>query len=139
MKLPVPSRFYVLSLCIITTLLCLAGTMVRELFWVPAAVFGALSAVGIVDIVQTRHAIRRNYPILAHLRFFFEYIRPEIRQYFLESDTEATPFSRAQRSIVYQRAKVQLDKRPFGTLANVYEPGFEWLNHSVRPIHIADP
>jgi glutamate synthase domain-containing protein 2 len=83
--------------------------------------------------LQKRHAILRSYPIAAHFRFLFEEIRPEIRQYFLESDTDGTPFNRDKRSIVYQRAKGQLDKRPFGTQRDVYATGFEWLNHSLQP------
>jgi glutamate synthase domain-containing protein 2 len=85
----------------------------RSASWLWAAVpLAVLALLGIYDLVQTRHAIRRNYPVLGNLRFFFEFIRPEIRQYFLEDDTNASPFSRAQRSIVYQRAKQALDKRP---------------------------
>ncbi len=99
----------------------------------------ALSLVGIYDLsAEPRHSLRRNYPILGHLRFFFETIRPEIRQYLLESDTEAAPFSRAQRSLVYQRAKNVEDKRPFGTELNLYDNGYEWINHSMRPIKVAD-
>ncbi|MBI3229723.1 MAG: FMN-binding glutamate synthase family protein, partial [Burkholderiales bacterium] len=89
--------------------------------------------VGICDVSQSRRALRRNYPILAHFRFFFETIRPEIRQYFLEDDTEARPFSRNQRSLVYQRAKEETDTRPFGTQMDVYENGYEWINHSIAP------
>jgi len=102
------------------------------------AVFGLLTLVGGIDFFQKKQAIRRNYPILAHLRFFFESIRPEIRQYFLESDSEATPFSRAQRSLVYQRAKSVIDVKPFGTLTDVYGERYEWVNHSVTTQHIAD-
>jgi glutamate synthase domain-containing protein 2 len=98
----------------------------------------ALALLGIYDLCQTHHAIRRNYPILGNLRFLFEAIRPEIRQYFLEDDTQTTPFSRAQRSIVYQRAKKQVDKRPFGTQEEVYNDRYEWMNHSLAPTHIAD-
>ena len=98
-----------------------------------AAVAGLLALVGLWDMVQTRHAIRRNYPILAHIRFFLESIRPEIRQYFLEDDTTTSPFSRNQRSIVYQRAKNTIDKRPFGTQVDVYGDGHEWINHSIAP------
>ena len=97
---------------------------------------GVLVGVGLHDIIQTKSAILRNYPILAHFRFLFELIRPEIRQYFLEEDTTEIPFSRNQRSIVYQRAKQQLDKRPFGTQLNVYEAGYEWINHSIQPTAI---
>src|SRR5258706_4897455 len=92
-----------------------------------------LTAIGLRDLLQTRHSIRRNYPILGHLRFFFEFIRPELRQYIVEGDTEARPFSRNQRSIVYQRAKQQLDKVPFGTQLDLYEAGNEWITHSMAP------
>ncbi len=104
--------------------------------WVALA-SGMLALVGLIDVTQTRQAIRRNYPVLAHFRFLFEAIRPEIRQYFLESDTEAVPFSRAQRALVYQRAKSVSDKRPFGTQADVYQPDYEWINHSALPTDIA--
>jgi len=107
--------------------------------WWLVAISGGLSAVGVIDLLQKKRALRRNYPILAHFRFFFESIRPEIRQYFLEDDMEATPFSRNQRSIVYQRAKRETDKRPFGTQLNVYADGYEWINHSIAPAQIADP
>ncbi|SFV06708.1 FMN-binding glutamate synthase family protein [Pseudoduganella namucuonensis] len=104
-------------------------------YWLPI-LSGFLTAVGVGDLLQTRRALRRNYPILAHFRFFFESIRPEIRQYFLEGDREAAPFSRNQRSIVYQRAKVETDKRPFGTQLDVYEAGYEWINHSIQPAKV---
>ncbi|WP_293373062.1 FMN-binding glutamate synthase family protein [Nevskia sp.] len=107
--------------------------------WKVGAALGAGGLVGIaiVDLLQTRHALLRNYPILAHIRFFLESIRPEMRQYFVEADGEATPFSRQQRSVVYQRAKNVLDKRPFGTLLDVYGDDHEWLNHSMAPVKIA--
>jgi glutamate synthase domain-containing protein 2 len=93
----------------------------------------ALLYIGIRDLRQTRSSILRSYPIIGHLRFFFEFIRPEVRQYFFENDIEAAPFSRAQRSLVYQRAKGESDKRPFGTELSVYGEGYEWMNHSVAP------
>jgi glutamate synthase domain-containing protein 2 len=97
----------------------------------------ALVCVGVRDLLQTHHAILRNYPIIGHLRFLLEYIRPEIRQYFIESETESAPFSRAQRSLAYARAKGQSDKRPFGTQMDVQSLGYEWLTHSVQPSEIA--
>lgn len=103
-----------------------------------ALVSGLLMAVGIWDLCQRRHSIRRNYPILAHLRFFLEFIRPEIRQYFLEDDQERIPFSRAQRALVYQRAKDVVDARPFGTQLDVYADDYEWINHSMNPVHVQD-
>jgi glutamate synthase domain-containing protein 2 len=95
--------------------------------------FATLLGIGVYDIRQTKRSILRNYPIIGHLRFMLEYVRPEIRQYFIESDAEAAPFSRAQRSLVYQRAKGDSDKQPFGTQLAVYAEGYEWMNHSVAP------
>ena len=106
-------------------------------WWLMAVSF-ALTVIGLTDVLQKKRALRRNYPILAHLRFFFESIRPEIRQYLLEDDQTAQPFSRNQRSLVYQRAKRDTDKRPFGTQLNVYETGYEWINHAIAPATIAD-
>ncbi len=91
---------------------------------------------GLRDVRQTRRSVLRNYPVIGHLRFLLEFIRPEIRQYFIESDNEAAPFSRAQRSLVYQRAKGESDKRPFGTQLDVQHLGYEWLNHSLKPTQI---
>jgi glutamate synthase domain-containing protein 2 len=106
--------------------------------WVLTGIAGPLALVGTIDVIQPRQAIRRNYPIMAHIRFFLEFIRPEIRQYFLETATEKIPFSRAQRSLVYQRAKNAIDKRPFGTQLDVYEAHYEWVNHSLNPSRIVD-
>jgi glutamate synthase domain-containing protein 2 len=104
---------------------------------VPFVVLAVAAGVGLFDLLQTRHAILRNYPVLGHLRFFFEEIRPEMRQYFFESEKDGTPFSRDQRAIVYQRAKLELDKRPFGTQYDVYAARFEWLLHSMEPRPVA--
>ena len=99
--------------------------------------FALLVSIGVYDLQQTKRSILRNYPIIGHLRFTMEFIRPEIRQYFIESDTEANPFSRAQRSLVYQRAKGDADKRPFGTQLDVHAEGYEWINHSLAPTQLA--
>ena len=92
-----------------------------------------LTGVGIYDLIQKRHSILRNYPIAAHLRFIFEEIRPEMRQYFFEGEKDGTPFSRDRRAVVYQRAKKVLDVRPFGTQYDVYSVGYEWMTHSILP------
>jgi glutamate synthase domain-containing protein 2 len=97
-----------------------------------------LLALGLYDVRQTHRSILRNYPILGHLRFLLEYIRPEIRQYFIESENEAAPFSRSQRSLVYARAKGESDKRPFGTQMEVNGVGYEWLTHSMQPSRLSD-
>ena len=104
----------------------------------PLIVFAVLTMMGIYDVSQTRHSILRNYPVLGHMRFFFEGIRPEIRQYLIESDQDEEPFSRDDRSLVYQRAKGQEDARPFGTRMRVYDGGYSWVTHSVQPVHIED-
>src|SRR5262245_45233196 len=103
-------------------------------FVVPFAVCGVLVAIGVWDMLQTAHSLRRNYPILANPRFMLEKIRPEIRQYFLDSDMDGTPRTRNKRAVVYQRAKGQLDKRPFGTQQDIYGNHFEWINHSLLPV-----
>jgi glutamate synthase domain-containing protein 2 len=131
-------RYLCFALCIAGLALSLALFSWHAPAYVGIVLFGFLTLVGLRDLTQTSHAIRRNYPILAHFRFFFEAIRPEIRQYFLESDTEELPFSRAQRSLVYQRAKNQADKRPFGTQLDVYADHYEWINHSIMPTAIAN-
>jgi glutamate synthase domain-containing protein 2 len=132
-------RFSTFALVTAGAIITLALSLHNTLTWLWATVpLLGLMLLGIYDLSQTRHAIRRNYPILGNLRFLFEAIRPEIRQYFLEDDTQATPFSRAQRSIVYQRAKKQVDKRPFGTQEDVYNDRYEWMNHSLVPAHVAD-
>lgn len=128
--------FFLCCACALLSALALAfDAPLRQQAWPWFLLLSAatLSLVGVLDLNQKRRAIRRNYPILGHFRFFFEMIRPEIRQYFLEDDTEARPFSRNQRSLVYQRAKEETDKRPFGTQADVYADGYEWINHSILP------
>lgn len=132
-------RFSTLALVLLGAACTLLLAAMSTLSWLWAAIpLSALALLGIYDLAQPHHSIRRNYPILGNLRFLFEAIRPEIRQYFLEDDTNATPFSRAQRSIVYQRAKKQVDKRPFGTQEEVYNDRYEWMNHSLAPTHVAD-
>lgn len=103
-----------------------------EWLWV-ALCAGALVLVGTWDLLQARSTLRRNYPILAHLRYFLESIGPEIRQYFIQSDIEKVPFSREQRALAYQRAKSVMDVVPFGSELNVYGTRYEWINHSVVP------
>ena len=88
---------------------------------------------GLRDLRQTQRSVLRNYPVLGHMRYWLEFIRPEIRQCFIERDNDAAPFSRQQRSLVYQRAKGDPDKRPFGTQVDVHAEGHEWINHSLVP------
>ena len=131
-----PVRYSFMALCGLAAVLGLLGLMVfgvGKLALVCLVGGIVLVGVGVHDLRQTRHAVLRNYPVIGHMRFLFEFIRPEMRQYFIESDSEATPFSRAQRSLVYQRAKGEPDNRPFGTQLDVGAQGYEWVNHSMSP------
>ena len=92
-----------------------------------------LLLLGIWDLVQVRHSITRNYPIAAHFRFLFEAIRPEIHQYFVESDIDGRPYARDQRSLIYERSKNIGGLKPFGTELDVYGDEYNWLNHSMSP------
>jgi glutamate synthase domain-containing protein 2 len=105
---------------------------------VASAVLVLLFALGCQDYLQTKQAVRRNYPLTGRLRYALEYIRPEIRQYFLEDDEQKLPFSRSERAMVYARSKEQNDKRGFGSIKDLYTPGTEWITHSMQPEHI-DP
>ena len=135
--LPFSPRYIVLTICAsATALLLILGVYDRkilDLVLIPLLIFGALTLLGVRDLLQSSHAVLRNYPISAHLRFLLEEIRPEMRQYFFESEKDGMPFSRDTRAVVYQRAKMVLDKRPFGTQEDVYREGYEWMHHSVAP------
>ena len=110
-----------------------------SLVWTPILwlllLIGPLMLLGVYDILQTRHSITRNFPVAGRMRFFMERLRPGIYQYFVESDTGGRPFSRINRSLIYQRAKAVDDTVPFGTQLNVYDSGYSWLNHSIAAIH----
>ncbi|HEY0329589.1 MAG TPA: FMN-binding glutamate synthase family protein [Rhodopseudomonas sp.] len=135
--LPFSPRFIALTICAAASLLLLgigiADPKAFDLVLLPLLLFGALTLLGIRDLIQQSHAVLRNYPISAHLRFLLEEIRPEMRQYFFESEKDGMPFSRDTRAVIYQRAKLVLDKRPFGTQEDVYREGYEWMHHSVAP------
>ena len=107
-------------------------------FWGVAGGFAVLFVLGLDDLRQSSHSVRRNFPLTGRLRYLLEAFRPEIRQYFVESDDDKLPFSRNQRAMVYARAKLENDKRGMGSLRDPYEPGTEWLAHAMRPVE-ADP
>jgi glutamate synthase domain-containing protein 2 len=125
-------------------LACAVAMLLGAFTWIAFGVGGGIALLGLIGVVtgahdvrQTRRSILRNYPVIGHLRFLLEFVRPEVRQYFIESDREAAPFSRAQRAIVYQRAKGESDKRPYGTQLDVLAAGHEWINHSIAPTQLA--
>lgn len=102
--------------------------------WYGMLLVGPIVLLGLVDMLQTSQTIRRNFPVIGHARYLMETIRPEIQQYFIENNIEGRPFNREERSLIYQRAKGDVDTLPFGTQRDVYETGYEWINHSMMPV-----
>jgi glutamate synthase domain-containing protein 2 len=132
-------RFVPLALCAAAAAAAMLLAPGRPWAWGAAAVAGGLTLLGLYDLVQRSHAVRRNYPVVGNLRWLFESIRPEIRQYLIEGDNDQAPFSRSQRSLVYARSKDEGSERAFGTQLDVYESGYEFIAHSTRPAPPADP
>jgi len=127
------SRYIIYAVTVILTLIfALLGTRNPHFLW-GVLIFGPLAVLGTWDVLQWQHSVLRNYPIVSHLRFVFEGLRPELRQYFFESNLSGAPFNREQRSLVYQRAKDTEDKLPFGTELDIYDGDYAWLNHSAAP------
>ncbi len=131
------SRYLAYVISVLLAILCIMLALRHPGWWWGAGVFTLLALSGTWDLLQTRSTLRRNYPLLANFRYFLESIGPEIRQYFVQSDTQEAPFSRQQRALVYQRAKHVSDVVPFGTEQDVYGVDYEWINHSLAPTEIA--
>jgi glutamate synthase domain-containing protein 2 len=125
------------KLFIISSILISAVFIVWSFFWpdmlLAFVIIIPIIYMGVVDMIQTKQSIRRNFPVLGRLRYVFEDLRPKIQQYFVESDTDGAPINRNERSVIYQRAKKQTDTVPFGTQLNVYAEGYEWITHSIAP------
>ena len=128
--------FFILAPALLL-LVAVLGTLWPYAWWA-MLVIGPLVLLGLYDITQKKHTIPRIYPVIGRLRYLFESIRPEIQQYFVESDTNGQPINREFRSLVYQRAKGVRDTRPFGTPFDVYRPGYEWINPSLSPAPVAE-
>ncbi len=132
-------RFFVLALLVaLGALATLAGAIGGPGWWLLAVLAVGLLVLGIYDLVQSRHSILRNYPVLGHLRFLLESIRPEILQYFIERNYDGRPFDRDTRSAIYERAKNLKSEQPFGTERDVDAIGYEYLVHSTAPVPVAD-
>ncbi|WP_417667433.1 FMN-binding glutamate synthase family protein [Roseibium sp.] len=129
-----PARYFIFCLCLFLTLAALVLTLAvsRHFVW-PFLVLAGFSVVGIWDLCQKTHSVLRNYPVIGHFRYMFEAIRPEMRQYFFESNLDGAPFAREKRSLVYDRAKNIEGNKPFGTEYNVYANDYAWVNHSMAP------
>lgn len=131
-------RQYFTILAIVCPVVVIALAMIwRPALWLLVVVLPII-AIGVRDMMQTRHSILRLYPVIGHFRYMLESVRPEIQQYFVESDTDGTPVPREFRSLIYQRAKGARDSRPFGTIFDVNRAGYEWVNHSLSPRHATD-
>lgn len=126
------------KLFIFSAIIILLAIATWTMVWKPAGwafvILTPIFVLGVYDLFQSKHSIVRNFPVFGRLRFLMEDLRPKIYQYFVESDTNGTPFNRQNRSVIYQRAKMVDDTRPFGTELDVYESGYEWLNHSISAI-----
>jgi len=124
-------KFFYLAALLAHLVVLLAGAVVwQPLYW-SFLIVTPLTLLGIRDSLQKRRAVLRNFPVIGHFRYLFEMIRPEMYQYFIESDTDGAPINRENRSLIYQRAKGELDTLPFGTQRDVYMEGYEWVNHSL--------
>jgi len=124
--------FYVIAAVAVAGIVLAARYDIRALW--ALLVVGPLLLVGFYDILQRQHTILRNFPLLGHGRYLFETVRPEIQQYFIESNTDAFPIEREFRDIAYQRAKGELETQPFGSQRDVYRIGYEWAAHSLAPV-----
>jgi len=123
---------------IIVSLLFLVLASFSPVFYWAFAIIAPVILLGVHNMLQTKHTILRIYPVIGMFRYLFESVRPEIQQYFVESNINGRPINREFRALVYQRAKKVRDTRPFGTQFDVYRAGYEWMNHSMKPTHIED-
>ena len=126
-------RFIAISTLAIAAVLMLTYYINKNFQWALVAIV-PIVLIGLVDIIQNKHAIRKNFPVLGRSRYIAEWLRPKMYQYFVEPDTDGRPFSRINRNIIYQRAKQVNDTTPFGTQLNVYGEGYEWMNHSIAAL-----
>ena len=110
-------------------------TLLLSIFWNPIlwsfVITLPIISFGIIDVYNKKQTIKNNFPVIGRLRYLLESIRPELQQYFVETDIEGTPINRMFRSLIYQRAKDTTDTTPFGTKMDVYRVGYEWMNHSI--------
>ncbi|MCC6817638.1 MAG: FMN-binding glutamate synthase family protein [Bacteroidia bacterium] len=123
---------------VIAASLSLVGSLLLGIYLSPDwyvifAVILGLTVLGFYDMNQTKHSVKRIYPVFGRLRYVMEELRPKIYQYFIESDTDGRPINRIDRSTIYQRSKKENDTLPFGTQMDVYSEGYEWMCHSMAP------
>ncbi len=127
--------FFVSSI-LISALITGLGLYVSKSYFYWFILFGPLILVGIRDVIQTKHAIKRNFPVIGNLRYIFEAIAPEVQQYFVERRTDGAPIPRNMRAIIYKRAKDLGSTHPFGTEENIYQEGYDFIIQSLYPAEI---
>lgn len=125
-----PREIFIIAAAIIVVLTIIISQFWQSVLW-SLLITGPLILVGMGDILNKKNAIKNNFPVIGHLRYLLESFRPEIQQYFVETDIEGRPINREFRSLIYQRAKNTTDTTPFGTKRDVYQVGYEWMNHSI--------
>lgn len=125
----VREQFIIISILVVLTVVGISFLW-SPVLWI-FLIVGPLLIMGVFDILQKKHTIRRNFPLIGRVRYILESIRPEIMQYFVETDTEGRPLNRILRSLVYRRAKNTNDTEPFGTQMDLYHSGYEWMEHSM--------
>jgi glutamate synthase domain-containing protein 2 len=132
-----PRKIFIISSIIIILITASISLFWKPILWSLIVTFPII-LIGYADVIQTKHTIRRNFPVLGNFRFILEKIRPEIMQYFVETDTEGRPINRLFRTLIYERAKKENDTTPFGTQMDVYRSGYEWMGHSIYAKNHAD-
>jgi len=125
-------QFIYLSIVLIIAI-ALLGFLWSGALWAYMIVI-PITLIGFMDIAQKKQTLKRNFPVVGRMRWWAEWMRPKVYQYFVESDTDGAPYNRLSRNVIYQRSKKVTDSTPFGTQLNVYETGYEWLNHSINPL-----
>jgi glutamate synthase domain-containing protein 2 len=123
-------KYFVFVACLLVILVCLLSLFWPVLLWLLIIIL-PVTLLGLWDMRQTQHALRRNFPVVGRLRWITEYIRPYLRQYLFESETDGVPINRMFRSVIYQRAKGERDTTPYGTKIDTQRVGYEWIGHSL--------
>lgn len=130
-------QIFIILAITVCLLIVAIGFYWPKIYW-SLIIIAPILLIGLIDITQKKQTVRRLYPVIGRFRYMLESIRPEIQQYFIESETNGMPVSREFRSLIYQRAKGDKDTRPFGTIFDVNADGYEWINHSLHPLEAFD-
>jgi len=127
-------KYFVFIACFLVAIVFLLSLFWPAMLWLLIIILPVI-LLGLVDMRQTKHALRRNFPVVSHLRWITENIRPYLRQYLFESETDGVPINRMFRSVIYQRAKGERDTTPYGTKVDALRVGYEWIGHSLATCH----